>query len=256
MTLSSFVDLLGLPPAARIERRVPKTLLLEHGAANAADRRQIQEGIEQLLWVAALKPANVGVLAYRDAVRQYLEIAVLTVTIRPGAKAPRLIERIHRAIPYPVVLWSLETGGVSLSLAHKRWSLGTADEVVAEDMRKTPPLESASTGPTNDFLASLRLTAIAASDLFALYQGWLDRMAALEAAAVTGRFSLPTGPDAATARREALSARGRLQREIAKLRAQAQREKQMARRADLNLAVQRLESELRAADRALQGAVE
>jgi hypothetical protein len=34
----------------------------------------------------------------------YLEIAVLTVALRPAAKPTRLIELIHRAIPYPVLL--------------------------------------------------------------------------------------------------------------------------------------------------------
>lgn len=42
--------------AARLDQRVPKTLLLEHGAPTAADKRHINEGLEQLQWVAVLKP--------------------------------------------------------------------------------------------------------------------------------------------------------------------------------------------------------
>ncbi len=40
---------LALPPDALIDRRVPKTLLIENGAVRAGDRRRIQQGIEELV---------------------------------------------------------------------------------------------------------------------------------------------------------------------------------------------------------------
>ena len=70
-----------------MDRRVPKTLLLEHGAPTAADKRRINEGIERAAWVAALKPATIGVAAYRDDVREYLEIAVLHLELRARRRA-------------------------------------------------------------------------------------------------------------------------------------------------------------------------
>jgi hypothetical protein len=104
---------LALPADTRVERRVPKKLLLEQGAPTAGDKRQIQEGIEDLIWVAALKPNNIGVPAFRDEAREYLEIAVLTVALRDIAKASRLTELIHRVIPYPGVVGSNPAGGAS-----------------------------------------------------------------------------------------------------------------------------------------------
>ena len=104
MSLAPVINALALPADARVDQRVPKKLLLEQGAPTAADKRQIQDGIEEMIWVAALKPTNIAVPAFRDDVREYLEIAVLTVTLRSAAKPTRLIELIHRAIPYPLVL--------------------------------------------------------------------------------------------------------------------------------------------------------
>ncbi len=77
---------LALPAEARVDQRVPKKLLMEQGAPTAADKRQIQDGIEELRWVAALKPSNIGVPAYRDDVREYLEIAVLSVRLAPNGQ--------------------------------------------------------------------------------------------------------------------------------------------------------------------------
>ena len=54
MKASVLLDAFDLPATAMLEKRVPKTLLLEHGAPTPAVKRQINEGIEQLIWVAAL----------------------------------------------------------------------------------------------------------------------------------------------------------------------------------------------------------
>src|SRR5450759_3597412 len=104
MNAAPVIDALALPPDARVGQRVPKKLLLELGAPTPADNRQIQDGVEELLWVAALKPTNIGVPAFKDDVREYLEIPVLIATLRADAKTNRLVELIHRAVPYPVLL--------------------------------------------------------------------------------------------------------------------------------------------------------
>ena len=80
------VAALALPAGAFVDRRVPKTLLIENGAPTAADKRRIREGVEEIRWLAALKPTTVGVAEYRDAAREYLEIAVLKLTFRSGAR--------------------------------------------------------------------------------------------------------------------------------------------------------------------------
>ena len=252
MNRAPFIDALALPPDASVDRRVPKKLLLEQGAPTAADKRQIQDGVEEMLWVAALKPTNIGVPAFRDDVREYLEIAVLAVTLRAGAKSTRLIELIHRAIPYPVVLVAAHGDTVSLSLAHKRRSQGEADEVVIEDVRRTTPFDTDT--PTTEealFLASLAVSGLPNRDLFALYQGWFDCMAALEAARITGTFVLPGSADRASTVRDGLDAHARLQRDLAALRARAKKEKQLNRRVELNLEIKRLEAEVVATDKTL-----
>ena len=75
MTGDEVIAALDLPATARVDRRVPKTMFLEHGTPTAADRRHVNEGIEHILWVAALKPTTIGVAAHRDDAREYLEIA-------------------------------------------------------------------------------------------------------------------------------------------------------------------------------------
>ena len=248
MKASLLLDALDLPATARVDKRVPKTLLLEHGAPTAADKRQINEGIEQLVWVAAIKPTTIGVAEYRDELREVLEIAVLQITLRATAKVGRLIELVHRAVPYPVLLIAEQGSTVGLSAAHKRWSQAEAGKTVLEGDVVTVQWDAVQDNQRwPGFCDALALGQQPRINLQALYQGWIDTLLALQAARVTGAFAVPSNAVQAEHRREALQESARLDKEIARLRATAAKEKQMARRVDLNLELKRLEAALAAA---------
>ena len=253
MTTPPLITALELPKEARVDQRVPKKLLVEQGAPTAADKRQIQDGIEEVIWVAALKPTNIGVPVYRDDVREYLEIAILTVEFRPTAKPSRLIELIHRAVPYPVVLAAQHRDTIDLSLSHKRRSEGETGRVVIEGIRDIQlNLEAADENETA-FLTSLAVSRLPNHDLFALYDGILARVAALEAARIGGFFSPPASSEQAASLRAGLDDHVRLRRELTILRAKAGREKQLNRRVELNLEIKRLEGQLSAVSQSLTG---
>lgn len=241
MTVGDIIAATQVPAAARVDQRVPKKLLVENGAPTAADKRQINEGIDELVWLAALKPTTIGVPAYRDEVREYLEIAVLSVVLRPEAKAPRLTELIHRSIPYPVLLIQCQASGITLSVAHLRWSQGQAGQTVLDSAVVTAAVDP-SKPATSAFLTSLNLSQQPRQNLHAVYQGWIERFEAHAAAQLTGVFN--PAPDATTAERRhaALADHQRLSREITLLRASAGKETQLHRRVELNLELKRLES--------------
>jgi len=243
ISVADILQALSLPMGARVDQRVPKKLLLEHGAPTAADKRKIEGGIEELRWLAALKPANCAVAAYRDAIREYLEIAVLSVTLRQETGEERLLALIHRAVPYPLLLIAVQGETVSLSLAHKRFSQGEAaktvldGEVLRINMVAGDPMNTA-------FLSAMDNSGQPANNLFVLYQGWIDRLETLVASRITGRFVLPATAQQAGDRRLALEAHARLAREISGLRTQAGKEKQINRQVALNMEIKRLEQQL------------
>jgi len=243
MTLAAVIASLAIPADARVDQRVPKKLLVENGAPTAADKRQINDGIEELLWLAALKPATIGVPTFADDTREYLEIAVLTLVLRAEAKASRITELIHRAIPYPLLLIQSLPAGIALSLAHLRWSQGQSGQTVLDGSLVTATLDS-DTPSSNEFLASLNVTSQPRQNLRAFYQGWIERFETFAVAQITGSFKPATDAGAVERRRTALAEHDRLIREIANLRSRAAKESQLSRRVDLNLQVKQLETRL------------
>jgi hypothetical protein len=255
---SLLVSALGLPASSRVDQRVPKKMLVENGAPTSADKRLINDTIEEVQWLAALKPNTVGVAEYRDDEREYLEVAVLAITARHapqggGASAAnkpvnttRLTELVHRAVPYPVLLLLAAPQGVFLSLAHKRWAQNEAGKVVldGDPVAVDLPLDLTAEHP---FVQALSMTRQPQASLLTLYQGWIDCLTAWQASKVTGTFTATSTPAHAAARREALHTCERLELESTRLRALAAKEKQMAKQVDLNLALKRITTELTSA---------
>lgn len=241
---------LGLPDGCRVDQRVPKKLLLENGAPTAADKRLINDGIEEIQWVAALKPNTIGMSDYRDDLREYLEIAVLTVTLRAteakSTNAVRLAELVHRAVPYPVLLLLKSGQSVTLSLAHKRWAQNEAGKIVLDGgvVSVVLPDDAPSETVLSAFTQVLSLTSQPQTTLFGLYQGWIDSVQALLAARLTGSFKTADSPEQAAARHQALQECERLELEATRLRTLAAKEKQLARQVQLNLALKRVQAQL------------
>ena len=261
--VAELIDALRLPASSRVDQRVPKKMLAEHGAPTAADRRLLTDGIEEMQWIAALKPGTVAIPEHHADGREYLEVAVLSVQVRATHGKPsqwlRLAELVHRAVPYPVLLIQALTPSaaatpedskptqLTLSLAHKRAAQNEAGKVVLDGELVRSELGGPDTGAASvagPLLQALTLDRQPHQDLMALYQGWMDCLTAAEAARLTGNFRLPSGPTAAAAQREALRACQRMEQEAARLRGLAAKERQIAKQVDLNLALQRLQADL------------
>lgn len=248
MTADDLFKALQLPEATHVHQRVPKKMLAEHAAATPNDRRTIQDQVEEIVWLASLKPHLVGVSAYEDGERQYLEVAVLSLAVKATqgqpTRAARLVELLHRAVPYPVLLITTSQAGLGLSLAHLRASQNEPEKTVLDGELTTVMLPSGSV-VAQGFLAAMALQHQPQTDLRALYQGWLDTLNALDIAHETGAFKPSLGREEAAKRHQALLQCRDLQAHLQQLRTLAQRECQMARQVALN-------QELRAGQAALQ----
>lgn len=254
MTIDDLIQAIGLPDSARLNQRVPKKLLAEHGSVSAADKWHIQDGVEEVVWLAALKPHLIGVSAYQDESRHYLELAVLSMTLKPGAKLGRLAELLHRAVPYPVLLMTSSDSGLSLSLSHVRASQNEPDKYTLDGQLLAVALPDS--GHWAAFLSAMALARQPQADLFALYQGWMDCVTALDIAAQTGCYQASRSRAQAEARHAALQQCRQVKARMAQLRTQAEKEKQLPRQVLLNQELRSQQAELEALQRDLLAASE
>lgn len=238
--MNSVLQALALPPECMVNMRVAKKILAEQAGFASGDKRSLQDGIDSCLWVAALKPENIAVPAFKDEQREYLEISVLSLVLRAGAKAVnRIQELVHRAIPYPVLLITQTDVGVILSVGHKRASLGEKNTIVLEDMVQVTAENAA-------LLSAMAVPNQPRKNLFTFYQGWLSCIQAAKVAAISGQYAPALTVKGQEEQRAALEEYERLEAEIAGLTAQAKKEKQVAKLVALNERIARLRQEKQA----------
>ena len=290
--LSQITDAFALPSQCRVDQRIPKKLLLEnyHPAPSAADKRLINDTLASIDWLAALKPHTCAIPAHRSPERDYLEIALIATTAKPGrplsaSQTHTIAQRIHRAIPYPVILLQSSspprqthptesndpTGStaftaftaptaapsITLSLAHKRQALNDPSRTALDGELCSITLTASELAPTQPLAALLPALALRAQassapahhslDLYSLYQNWYTLLQAAHAARITGQLNPATSSAHAAARSKALSQHSALSAQAAQLRAQQQRPRlQLAQQVALNLQLQHLHTQLQA----------
>lgn len=235
-------DALALPPGGAAARRLPKDVLAEHGAANAADRKVIDKVIERLDWWATLSPATIGVAAGTDNERPVPAIQLLALTAREQP-TQRLLTMVHRSIPVPIILLTQLPAktGTRVSAAPLRKAERVGDKMVVERIIVSPDLAYTGSEATKAFIASLALPRLPQVSLSALYAGLVERLEALEVAALTGSpYRLVDDPDA---RRDVLGRYKEADAEWISARAAAKKEKSLAQQVTLGNRTRKLKEE-------------
>ena len=235
-------DALALPPGGAAARRLPKDVLAEHGAANAADRKAIDKVIERLDWWATLSPATIGVAAGTDNERPVPAIQLLALTAREQP-TQRLLTMVHRSIPVPIILLTQLPAktGTRVSVAPLRKAERVGDKMVVERLIVSPDLTDAEAQATEAFIASLALPRLPQVSLSALYAGLIERVEALEVATLTDSpFRLVDDPEA---RRDALERYREADAEWISARAAAKKEKSLAQQVTLGNRARKLKEE-------------
>lgn len=131
-------------------------------------------------------------------------------------------------------------------MAHIRWAQNEAGKVVLDGETIAVALDEPTPVPEvfSAFLHALSITRQPRENLRVLYQGWLDTLAAFQAAQITGAFTQSQNDEQAVARRASLLACREIEQQITALRAAAAKEKQLARQVALNLEIKMLQAKM------------
>ena len=245
--IQALYDKLAIPDTCHLGKRVFKKLFHENAKLGVTDKKALRDDIDTITWVYTLKPTTIPIHAYKDNEREYDEIALLQVDLKTQNRTGRIVEIIHRAIPYPLVLVFVFETSVAISLAHKRFSQAERGAVVAEEFVTTDWIDLAPSSPTpvqQAFLDSLAVTQLPQTHFYAFYSALVDRLIALDCARLTGEYRIEAAAERREARRERLAQCHELEVRIAETRAAAKREKQINRLADLNVEIRRLQGRL------------
>lgn len=216
----------AFPKAAAVGRVIPKSRIYQHGAASAKVRELFVRQVERLVWSYKLSPDTINIPAGGGVE----EIQVFTILCKGDDLDERVLRAIDKAIPSPI-LFMVRTGDTCRHVAaYKRASeAGGGKWVIGEYFGTTEGTEGTEGGKEAE-----RRTLPVVSDLGALYECLLGDLIPLE-----GRPGETL--DELLARAEGVS---RIERDIARLQARVDSEKQFNRRVELNRQLKTLRKQI------------
>ena len=110
---------LKLPASCtRFNKTLFKKLFYEHGELKSRDKMLFQEQVEKIVLHYNLTPKSTNIVAYQNEARRYLELPIVSATLKERKGAARIAEIIQRTLPHPCLL--LLICGEADSRARKR----------------------------------------------------------------------------------------------------------------------------------------
>lgn len=212
--------LINYPKQATFGRVLPKNKIYEHSGANTRLKELFVEQVEQIVWQYKLAPETINLPAKPGVP----EIQVFRIVLKTEELSNDVLKCIDGAVQFPIIFELERTGKIRVIAAHKRPSETDASKWVVSDYFSTAWI------PANSERGDIPI----ALDLARLYETLLQRLIPLA----------PRAQEGLTALIERLECVRTKQREIEKVRAKLEREKQFNRKVEINADVRRLSAEL------------
>jgi len=244
---SRFWHVLALPDRAMLGVKITRKTLTDNAALTQADKALLQTSLKSIEWRYTLKPDTVNIPTLIDDKREYLEIAVLAVTLKDRSKVKALCHLLHQHIPYPLLLAVSDVGDLALSLAEKQINQSDSSKLTLHCHYDTGWLSAIPDERLNPFFANMTFDALSKVSLFDFYRDLIVRVTKLEASSWTGNYrTAPHQKDDDATLVQRLSELKALEVALNALRNQSSKAVQMNQKIKLNLQAQELKRKITA----------
>lgn len=244
--IQAFYDNLAVPDSCLLGKRIFKKQFYENSLLNAADKKAFVEDIDSIEWRYTLKPSTINIPRFEDADYEYLEVAIIQVTLTSGKRQKRIAEVIQKAIPYPLLIlfiWVDDAGEhIALNVADKRLNQADSNKIVVEASYDTNWITLSLLKSWQEaFLSDLQMANFSYQNLFGFYQDIVKRVIAFNCAKHTGYYVI--GSDDVSRKGdklEGLRQIDHLQLESTELRNKLKKEKNTGTQVQLNIRVKQI----------------
>lgn len=184
---------LALPDSTFLGTRITKKMIVENNELSTSDKKLVNDVIQSVEWLNTLKPETLNIPTYVTETVEYIEVAVLKVTLKADTsnrgKLKSTAKFFHTLIPYPVILL-IELGGeIAVSLADKRINQADSSKLVIDNFFNSPWFNVASLlSNENDFLNDFSLKNVSSVNYYELYQDFISMLIALNTSDISGRY--------------------------------------------------------------------
>jgi hypothetical protein len=242
-----YQKILNLPEHLRLNKRLTKAFFLKNFALSSAEKKLLNNQIQQMEWLASIKSSNANIPAIRNTQYIYKEIQIMTVTVPNNELltfGKKSIELLQKYIPYQMLVIVEDDNGFLVNACDKRINLNDNTKRTIEAYLTTveiPKLYRKLT--TTDFFNALDFSTLDKTNMETTYQSYLNAIIQYQAAEVTGTFQKRTQKRTETDMANLLSIE-QIEKEIISLASQIQKATQVNEKVALNIKIQQNRKEI------------
>ena len=213
--------LFNLPERSLFNRKIPKNKFYEKLKANTKLKDMFVDEIDYILWKYKLSKETVNL----DSTEEVQEIQVFEIHLKQRELSDEILENIDKSIPYPILHVLIYEDEVKLSIAYKQRNQNNENKFVVNRYYETEWMQ----------IAELQFNILSGFNLQDVYENII-------------RSLMPTGnvkeDENLNESIEKQAKIEKLEKECSKLEAKIRNEKQINRKVELNIELQKKKKEL------------
>jgi hypothetical protein len=243
--LERILSNLKLPASCtRFDKTLFKKLFYEHGDLKSRDKKLVQEQVEKIVLHYNLTPKSTNIVAYQNEERRYLELPIVSATLKERKGAARIAEIIQRTLPHPCLLLLVCGDAIAVHVAHQRIHGSDTAKITLEAMEQSEWLVEDQLNEFQlDFLSSLDVSRFRFTNFYDFYSDLFQRVQALNAAEISGQFKEGSASRVEETASQLYNYRS-LEQQLETKRSELNAEVHFNRKTALKLEIQELKSQL------------
>lgn len=239
-------EFLGLPKGCLVNTRMPKKAFTENPEfeLKKEEKTILKEEIDSIYFEYSLKPQLLNIPRYEDDNVRYEEVEIFKVKINNENKYSKICELIQKYIQYPMFIIVEHNNFIRLNAAIKKVNKVDNSKLIIDEMIYTDWINKDElTEKEIAFLKSLSINNFNTSNLFSVYEGYLNCIRSFAVAKYKSEFEVKPISEVSNDIK-VLDKITNLENEVVSLRNNIKKEPNMGAKVELNVKIKKIEKEI------------
>jgi hypothetical protein len=242
-----FKDILKIPERSLSQIKITKSFFLKHFELSSAEKNVLNNEIQNMEWLANIKPATSNISAVVNGNYSFDEVQVMICTLKElglNKYAEKCIQIFQKYIPYQILLIVEDEESYLINSCDKRINQNDVSKRTIEKHMSTPILSKLYKDELIErFFKELEFSILDKTNLETTYKSYIRAIVNYQTSLVAGRI-VPSRKTRTEEDIKLLEAIEQKEKEISKLTNQIKKESQFNSRLNLNVDIQKHRKEI------------
>jgi hypothetical protein len=188
----SYNHILKIPERSVLDKKLTKAFFLKNFVLSASEKKLLNNSIQNLDWLASIKPANTNIPAIKNMEYIYEEIQVIVCKVEDNKfeeVANKCIVLLQKYIPYQMLVIVEDSTNFVLNASKKRINLNDTAKRSIESYYTTTTLSKLyKSEMTASFFKALDFLALDKTNMETTYKSYIQAIVQFQMATVTGTY--------------------------------------------------------------------